>query len=126
MGPNTVENSKFMCVLHSKFLREYMKPVFNTGDRVRISKYDLSFRKGYKLQFTREVSEIVANATRKPPSFTIKDKHGENIEGKFYQKELIKVNQQWTRLQWSWFPTRLEHFFQTIHPVFFQTFYRGK
>ena len=49
------------------------------------------FHKGYKPKCTREVFEIVAIATRKPPTYTIKDEQGEVIQGKFYQKELIKV-----------------------------------
>ena len=91
MRPNTVKNCNFMSILYSKPLREFKKPVFKNGDRVRISKYELPFRKGYKPQFTREVFEIVANATRKPPTYTIKDEQDEIIQGKFYQKELIKV-----------------------------------
>ena len=91
MKPNTVKNCDFMSILYSKPLREYKKPTFKTGDRVRISKYDLRFRKGYKPQFTGEIFEIVAIATRKPPTYTIKDEQGELIQGKFYQKELIKV-----------------------------------
>ena len=91
MRPNTVKNCDFMSILYSKPLREFKKPTFKIGDRVRISKYDLPFRKGYKPQFTREVFEIVAIATRKPPTYTIKDEQGEVIQGKFYQKELIKV-----------------------------------
>ena len=91
MRPNTVKNCDFMSILHSKPLREFKKPIIKVGDRVRISKYDLPFRKGYKPQFTREVFEIVAIATRKPPIYTIKDEQGEVIQGKFYQKELIKV-----------------------------------
>ena len=54
-------------------------------------KYDLPFRKGYKPQLTREVFEIVAITTKKPPTYTIKDEQDEVIQGKFYQKELIKV-----------------------------------
>ena len=92
MRPDTVKNCDFMSSLYSKPLREYMRLVFKIGDRVRISKYDLPFRKGYKPQFTREVFENVAIATRKPKTYTIKDEHGEIIQGKFYQKELIKVN----------------------------------
>ena len=72
MRPNTVKNSDFMSILYSKLLREYRKPTFKTGDRVRISKYDLPFRKGCKPQLTREVFEIVAIATKKPPTYTIK------------------------------------------------------
>ena len=99
MRPNTVKTCDFMSFIYSKPLREYKKPVFKTGDRVRTSKYDLPFRKGYKPQFTREVFEIVAIASRKPSTYTIKDEHDEIIQGKFYQKELIKVNWQWARLQ---------------------------
>ena len=89
--PNTVKNCDFMSILYSKPLREFKEPTLKIGDRVRISKYDLPFRKGYKIQFTREVFEIVAIATRKPPKYTIKDEQGEIIQGKFYQRELNKV-----------------------------------
>ena len=91
MRPNTVKNCDFMSILYSKPLREIKKSTFKIGDGVRISKYDLPFRKGYKPQFPREVYEIVAIATRKPPTYTIKDEQDEIIQGKFYQKELIKV-----------------------------------
>ena len=91
MRPNAVKNCDFMSFLYSKPLREFKKPTFKIGDRLRSSKYDLPFRKGYKPQFTREVFEIVAIATRKPPTYTIKDEQDEVIQGKFYQKELIKV-----------------------------------
>ena len=99
MRPNTVKICDFMSILYSKPLQELKKPTFKVGDRVRISKYGLPFRKGYKPQFTRDVFEIVATATRKPPTYTIKDEQDENIQGKFYQKELIEVLQQWIRLQ---------------------------
>ena len=91
MKPNTVKICDFMSILYSKHLREFKKPKFKIDDRVRISKYDLPFRKGYKPQCTREVFEIVAIATRKPPTYTIKGEQDEIIQGKFYQKELIKV-----------------------------------
>ena len=89
--PNNVKNSDFLSILYSKPLREIRKPKFKVGDRVRISKYDLPFRKGYKPQFTKEVFEIVAVSSKKPPTYTIKDEKDEIIRGKFYQKELIKV-----------------------------------
>ena len=89
--PNNVKNCDFMSILYSKPLRDFKKPTFKVGDRVRISKYDLPFRKGCWPQFTREVFEIVAIATKKPRTYSIKDEQGEVIQGKFYQKELIKV-----------------------------------
>ena len=91
MRPNTVKNCDFLSILYSKLSREYKKPVFKTGDRLRISKYDLPFRKGYKPHFTPGVFEIVAITTKKPPTCAIKDEQDEIIHGKFYQKELIKV-----------------------------------
>ena len=73
MKPNHVKNSDFMSIRYSKPLREYKKPKFGIGDRVRISKYGLPFRKRYKPQFTREIFETVAIATKKPPKFSITD-----------------------------------------------------
>ena len=91
MRPNHVKNSDFMLILYSEPLRENKKPKFGIGDRVLIFKYDLPFRKGYKPQFTQEFFEIVAIATKKPPTYTIKDAQEEVIRGKFYEKELIRV-----------------------------------
>ena len=91
MRPNTVKKCDFMSILYSKPFREFEKPTIKNGDRVRISKYDLPFCKGYKPQFTREIFEIVAIETRKPPTYTIEDEEAEVIQGKLYQKELIKV-----------------------------------
>ena len=86
-----VKNSDFLSILYSKPLREFRKPKFKVGDRVRIWKYDLPFRKGSKPQFTKEVFEVIAISSKKPPTYTIKDEQDEIIRGKFYQKELIKV-----------------------------------
>ena len=91
MRSNTVKNCDFMSILYSKPLREGKKPIFKTGDRVRISKYDFLFCKCYKPQFTREVFETKTIATRKTPTYTIKDEQGKIIQGKIYQKELNKV-----------------------------------
>ena len=95
--PKNVKDSDFLSILYSKPLREVRKPRFKNGDRVRISKYDLPFEKGYKPQYTQEVFEIVAISSIKPPTYTIKDEEDEVIRGKFYQKELIKVISQWNR-----------------------------
>ena len=89
--PKNVKDSDFLSILYSKPLREFRKSKFESGDRVRISKYDLPFRKGYKPQFAKEVFEIVAISSRKPPTYTIKDEQAEIIRGKFYHKDLIKV-----------------------------------
>ena len=91
MKPNHVKNSDFMSILHSKPLREYRKPKFENGDRVCTSKYDLLFKKGYKPQYKQEFFEIVAIATKKPPTHAIKDEQEEVIREKFYENGLIRV-----------------------------------
>ena len=97
--PKNVKNSDSSSILYSKPLRELRKPKIKAGDRVRISTYDLPFRKGHKPQFTQEVFKIIAISSRKPPTYTSKDGQDEIIRGKFYQKELIKVILQWNHLQ---------------------------
>ena len=91
LTPKNVKNSDFLSILYSKPLREFRKPKFKVRDRVRISKYDLPFRKGYKPQCTKEVFEIVAISSKKLPTYTLKDEQNEIFRGKFHQKEMIKV-----------------------------------
>ena len=89
--PMIVKNSDFLSILYREPLRVFKKPKFKIGDRVRISKYDLPFRKCYRPQITEEVFEIVAISSKKPPTYTINDEQDEIMRVKFYQKELIKV-----------------------------------
>ena len=89
--PRNVKNSDILSIRYSKPLRVFRKPKFKVGDSVRISKYDLPFRKGYTPQFTKEVFEIVAFSSKKPPTYTKNDEQDETISGKLYQKELLKV-----------------------------------
>ena len=89
--PKNVKNSNFLSILYSKPLREFRKPKFKVGDRVRISKYYLLFRNRCRPQFTKEVFEIVAISSKKPPTYKTKDEQDETIRGKGYQRQLIKV-----------------------------------
>ena len=90
MVPAQVKNSDYLKIFYRKPMKQYNNPKFKIGDNVRISKNDIPFRKGYKPQYTNEVFEIEAISTRKPPTYILKDDHGETILGKFYQKELTK------------------------------------
>ena len=97
--PKNVKNSDFSSILYSKPLRKFREPKFKVGDRARISKYGLPFRKGFKPQFTKEVFENVAISSKEPKTYTIKDEQDEIIRGNFpHQKQLIKVIFQWNRL----------------------------
>ena len=89
--PKNLRNSDFLSFLYSKPPREFRKSKFKVGDRVRISRFDLRFKKGYKPQCTKEGFEIVTISSKKPPTYTKKDEQDEFIRGKFYEKELIKV-----------------------------------
>ena len=91
MRPNTVKNCDFMSIFYSKPLREYKKPTLKIGDRVRISNDDLLFRKGYKPQFTRELFEIVAIATKNHQHTQSRMTRTRLFKANFNQKELIKV-----------------------------------
>ena len=71
--PKNVKKSDFLSILYTKPLREFGKPKFKVGDRVRISRNDLPFRKRCKPQFTKEVFEIVSISSQEPPTYTLKD-----------------------------------------------------
>ena len=63
------------------------------GDTVRISKAKGQFEKGYLPNWSREefmVDEI--NDKFLPTMVSLKDHHGERIEGNFYDKEIQKIN----------------------------------
>ena len=83
--------SVFISIVYSKPPQKFRKPKFKIGDRVRISKYDSTFRKGFTPQFAQDSFEIVAISSRKPPTYTIMDEQDNIIHGNFFQKELIKV-----------------------------------
>ena len=123
--PKNVKNSDFWSVLYSKPLREFRKLKFKIGDRVRISKYDLHFRKGYESQFTQVVFGIVAISSRKPPIFTKKDERDEIICGIFYQQLLIKIVQKWIGLLYSWFLMQLHSFFRCVNSATLRTLCRS-
>ena len=95
MVPNKVKNSDFMSIFYGQPIGEFTTPKFAIGDKVRISKVDLPFKKGCKPQFTEEIFETAALASRKPPTYTIKDNQSLVIRGRFYEKEKIRVIWEW-------------------------------
>ena len=75
--PRNVKNSDFLSILYSKPLRDFEKTKFKIGNKARIPKYDLPFRRGYNPPYSQKVSDIVAVSSRKPPTYTIKDEQDE-------------------------------------------------
>ena len=72
-------------------LRDYWQPKFRIGDRVDISKYNLTFENGFMSQLTRNILEIVSISSRKPVKYTMKDEQNEIMFGKF-------VKESWSKL----------------------------
>ena len=64
---------------------------YNVGDRVRICKLKNIFAKGYTPNWSREISIINEINDTVPYSYNIKDLHGEEIIGSFYNRELQKT-----------------------------------
>lgn len=65
---------------------------FKIGDKVRITKEKHQLTKGYLPNFTEEVfvvNEILKSRT--PVAYRLVDEEGEDIEGVFYESELVKV-----------------------------------
>jgi hypothetical protein len=63
------------------------------GDRVRISKFKGQFEKGYLPNWSRE--EFIVDKVNKkflPSMLSLKDYHGEIIEGNFYGEEVQKID----------------------------------
>ena len=70
------------------------KPKFAIGDKVRISRYKRRvFDKDYTSNWTEEVFVVYKILSTKPVTYTIIDSMGEEIEGSFYEKELLKAKQ---------------------------------
>ena len=68
------------------------EPNLKTGDFVRIVHTKGPFKKGYYAQWTEEVF-IIEKYVPRTGVYYIKDQQGEQIDGTFYEDELIKVSE---------------------------------
>ena len=74
-------------------------PKFKVGDHVRISKYKNIFAKGYMPNWSEEVFVINKIKNIVPRTYIINDLNGEEIIGRFYEKELQKTNPKEFRIE---------------------------
>ena len=75
------------------------KPKFKVGDKVRISKYKRNvFDKGYTPNWTEEVFTVDKIQCTNPITYKLKDLRGEDIQGSFYEPELLKARQDVFRI----------------------------
>ena len=78
--------------LYSKIERSKPKHFkFKVGDHVRLSLSKRLFKKGYKMNWTEEIFQIVNQLPRTPVVYEVHDLLERLIEGVFYEKELQKV-----------------------------------
>ena len=74
-------------------------PKFKVGDHVRVSKYKNIFAKGYTPNWSEEVFVVSKIENTVPWTYVVNDLNGEEIIGRFYEKELQKTNQQKFRIE---------------------------
>ena len=76
-----------------------MKKILNlkVGHHVRISKYKNIFSKGYTPDWSEEIFVVKKNTV--PWTYVISDLNGEEIVGRFYEKELRKTKQKEFRIE---------------------------
>ena len=74
-------------------------PKFKVGEDVRISKYKIIFATGYTPNWSEEVLVIKKVKNTVPWTYIINDLNGEEIIGRFYEKELQKTNQKEFRIE---------------------------
>ena len=74
-------------------------PKFKIGDHVKISKYKNIFAKGYAPNWWDEIFVIKKVKNTVPWTCVINDLNAEEINGRFYEKELQKTNQKEFRIE---------------------------
>ncbi|CAD6240825.1 GSCOCG00012582001-RA-CDS [Cotesia congregata] len=66
---------------------------YKVNDYVRISKYKSTFEKGYEAGYTEEIFQITKTELRQNiPTYELKDLAGEDINGFFYEQEIVRVS----------------------------------
>ena len=89
---STVFGNTYRAMLH-------IKPKFDLGDSVRISRLKGLFEKGYLPNWSEELFTISEIKHTDPTTYIIKDSAGDIIEGSFYEQELQKSTQEIFRIE---------------------------
>ena len=81
--------------LYGDMKRSSTKPKFTVGDKVRISKYKRPvFDKAYTPNWTEEVFVVGKIQHTDPITYKLKDLNSEEIQGSFYEQELLRATQE--------------------------------
>ena len=93
MAPNDVTDKNAEDVWHNMNTPlKLVRPVFKTGDSVRISKARKTFKKGYLPNWSTEIFTVHSVSQTNPPVYVLKDYNNDILKGTFYTQELQKVN----------------------------------
>ena len=103
MTPTEASNKKNEGVvyfnLYGDMEQSSYKPKFKIGDKVRISKYKRkTFDTGYTPNWTEEIFIIDKIQYTNPITYKIKDLNDVEIQGSFYEPELLKARQDVFRI----------------------------
>ena len=65
---------------------------FEIGDKVNLLMDRSTFNKGYKETYFQEIFEIIRRTPTQPPRYKLADLLKEELNGSFYEQQLVKVN----------------------------------
>jgi hypothetical protein len=80
--------------LYGKEIKLNKVKKFKVGDKVRISKWKGTFAKGYLPNWTTELFTVSKVLNTNPITYKIKDWNNQEVEGSFYEPELVKFDKQ--------------------------------
>ena len=90
LAPKSVKKDHVPFLVSLAFTNKVVRPAYKIGDTVRIKGKTHTFHKGYKVQFSHEIFRIVSILSCNPPTYRlVSDETNENIEGRFYEAELV-------------------------------------
>ena len=86
---------------YAEYNKDFIRkdPKFKVGDHVRISKYKNIFAKGYTPNWSEEVFVVSKIKNTVPWTYVVSNLNGEEITGRFYEKELQKTSEEKFRIK---------------------------
>src|ERR1043165_799800 len=96
MSPSQVSIENEDIVRKRLYVEKKRPPIwkYDVGDKVRISKARIAFKKGYLPSWTDEIFTIVARIPSDPITYELSDLNDVKIKGKFYQEELQRITKE--------------------------------
>ena len=86
--PNSISGITLRNNSENELTLPQRKPKFKLGQRVRIFKWKSKFEKGYTAKWTQEIFIVKKINNTAPITYELEDQEGEDIVGRFYEKEL--------------------------------------